>query len=113
MPTLMSPMHKLIVMVWRPPSVDEFERSWSERFVPLAEQMPGVIRVTVSRSYSGADQRERPYLIHEFFFEDRRALREAMASPAGQQAGKALMEFAGDHAQIILAEHLEEQQLLE
>lgn len=101
-------MHKLVVLVWSPPSNEEFEINWSERFVPLAEQMPGLRRVAVSRPYGTADNRERPYLMHEFFFEDRQALREALASPAGQKAGAALMEFAGQYAQVVLAEHLEE-----
>lgn len=101
-------MHKLVVLVWSPPSNEDFEVKWSEQFVPLAEQMPGIRRVAVSRPYGAADDRKRPYLMHEFFFDDRLALREALASPAGQQAGAALMEFAGDYAQVVLAEHLEE-----
>lgn len=102
-------MHKLVILVWPPPSERTFELEWSERFIPLAEQMPGLVRVVVSRPYGGLGEAARPYLTHEFFFQDRQALRSAMRSPAGQAAGRALMDFAGDHAQILFAEHHEEQ----
>jgi uncharacterized protein (TIGR02118 family) len=88
--------------------VDRFEILWSERFVGLAEQMPGIKRVTVSRIVGGPENSSNLHLVHEFYFEDADALSRAIASPEGQAAGKALMSFAADYVEVSFAEHLEE-----
>jgi hypothetical protein len=46
-------------------------------------------------------------LVHEFLFDDLEALRHAMTSSEGQQAGRALMSFAADSSELFFAEHLE------
>jgi hypothetical protein len=47
-------------------------------------------------------------MVHEFYFDDLQALQQALASPEGQIAGKALMSFAAEHVTICFAEHMEE-----
>jgi uncharacterized protein (TIGR02118 family) len=83
------------------------ERSWSEAFVPLAEQMPGLRRVLVGRAAGSPSGRAEVLLIHELIFDDLEALSAAMVSPAGQAAGRALMQFAGERAELFFAEHHE------
>lgn len=101
-------MHKL-VLAFRPPAdPPAFERRWSEEFVPLAERMPGLRRVAVARAYGGPSGPPEIHLLHEFYFDDEAALRGAMASPEGQRAGRALMEFAAGRVSLVFAEHLEE-----
>ncbi len=102
-------MHKLIVLFRAPKDPPEFERRWSEAFLPPAEQMPGLRRIVVSRIHGGPGGPVDLHLLHEFFFDDEPALRAAMASPAGQQAGQALMAFAADQVTLCFAEHLEEE----
>ncbi len=101
-------MHKLIVLFRTPEDPPAFERRWSEAFLPLAEKMPGLRRIVVSRIQGGPGGSVDFHLVHEFFFDDERALRAAMASPAGQKAGQALMAFAADRVTLCFAEHLEE-----
>jgi uncharacterized protein (TIGR02118 family) len=93
----------------RPPAdALEFETRWSQDFVRLAESMPGLRRVAVSRVTGGLTEKVELHMVHEFFFDNARAVREAMASPEGQAAGRALMAFGGEYITLCFAEHLEE-----
>lgn len=102
-------MHKLTLIFHKPEKPIDFETRWSEEFVPRAEKMPGIRRVAVSRVTGGLDEEVDILLVHEFFFDDAHALRQAMASPAGQAAGRALMEIAGQFLTLFFSEHLEEE----
>ena len=84
------------------------ETRWSQDFVGLAEKMPGLRRVSVSRILGGPGGEVDLHLVHEFYFDNLTAVQEAMASPEGQAAGKALMEFASESVTLLFAEHLEE-----
>lgn len=101
-------MHKLIVLFRATNDPTQLETQWSGRFVPLAERMPGIRRVSVTRIIGGASEAPEFHMIHEFYFDNLDALQKAMASDEGQKAGQALMSFAKDKASILLAEHLEE-----
>jgi uncharacterized protein (TIGR02118 family) len=97
-------VHKLI-LVFRPP-IDPtiFERRWSDEFVPLAERMPGLRRVSLARAYGGPTGPTDVYLVHEFYFDDSSALQQAMVSAEGQQAGRALMGFAARQVSLTFAD---------
>lgn len=101
-------MHKLVLLFLTPPDLDEFEHRWSHDFVPQAEKMPGLQRVSVSRIQGALSQASDVYLLHELYFKDRRALDTAMASPQGQSTGRLLMEIAGSQVEVLLAEHQED-----
>jgi uncharacterized protein (TIGR02118 family) len=101
-------LHKLILVFKLPPDVTTFERRWSEEFVPAAERMPGLRRVSVARTYGGPSGPPEIYLVHEFYFDGEEALHRAMTSPEGQQAGWALMGFAARQVSLAFAEHLEQ-----
>jgi len=101
-------VHKLMLLFKKTDDPLELERLWSERFVKRAERMPGLRRVAVSRVVGGPEPGDDLHLIHEFYFDDMAALQEAMGSPEGQEAGKALMSFAAGAVKVYFAEHLEE-----
>ena len=101
-------MHKLMLLFRQPADVVEFETRWSNEFVAIAEQMPGLRKVAVSRIVGGPDQETDLHLVHELFFDDLDSLRRAMVSPEGQAAGHALMAIAPQHVTICFSEHLEE-----
>ncbi|OGT28529.1 MAG: hypothetical protein A2Z17_04880 [Gammaproteobacteria bacterium RBG_16_66_13] len=100
-------MHKLMVFIRRPADPAEFEERWSHEFVPRAERMPGVRRVTLTRVTGGLPGSLDLHLVHEFYFDDADTLRAAMESPEGRQAGQALMAFASAEVTLTFAEHLE------
>jgi uncharacterized protein (TIGR02118 family) len=101
-------VHKLMLLFRRPDNVDGFEQRWSHEFVPRAERMPGIRRVTVSRVYGGPAGSADLHLVHEIFFDDAEALQRALVSPEGVEAGQALMSIAGSFVSLCFAEHLEE-----
>jgi uncharacterized protein (TIGR02118 family) len=101
-------LYKLTLLFHKPDDPLAFETRWSEEFVPRAEKMPGIRRVAVSRVTGGLDEDVDIQLVHEFFFDDADALREAMVSPAGRSAGRVLMEIAGPFVTLFFSEHLEE-----
>lgn len=101
-------MHKLVILFKQPPQPAEFERRWSEEFVPLAEKMPGLRRVVVSHAQGGPGGPVDIYLLHELHFDSQAALTEAMASPAGVAAGQCLLQIAPQQATLFFAEHMED-----
>lgn len=100
--------HKLVVLFKRPPDPAEFERRWSEEFVPLAEKMPGLKRVVVSHTHGGPAGPVDIYLLHELYFESMAALTAAMSSPEGVAAGQCLLRIAPKIATLLFAEHMED-----
>jgi uncharacterized protein (TIGR02118 family) len=100
-------VHKLVIVLRGRRDADELERRWSEDFVPLAEKMPGLRRVLVGRVIGSPAGGAETLLVHELLFDDFPSLQAAMTSPAGQAAGSALIQFAGERAELLFAEHLE------
>lgn len=100
-------MHKLVVVLRRSTDPEVVERAWSEKFVPLAERMPGLRRVIVGRTVGGPGVIPQVVLVHELLFDDLEALRTAMTSLEGQAAGRALMTFAATTSDLFFSEHLE------
>ena len=98
-----------MILFQNPPDVENFEKNWSERFVPFAEKMPGLKRVSVSRVYGGPAGEVDLHLVHEFFFKDAQSVQYAMASPEGQLAGQELLAFAAEYVTICFSQHLEEE----
>jgi uncharacterized protein (TIGR02118 family) len=101
-------VHKLMILFKTTSDPLGLETRWSQEFVPRAEKMPGLRRVSVSRILGTPGGEANLHLVHEFYFDDLAALEGAMASPEGQAAGRALMAFAGDSVTLLFAEHLEE-----
>ncbi len=101
-------MYKLMILFRRPSDLEAFEQAWSHEFVPRAEKMPGIRRVAVSRVQGAPAGEADLHLVHELYFDDAEALQQAMVSPEGQEAGRALMAFAAEYASLYFAEHQEE-----
>lgn len=97
-----------MILFRQPEDVVAFDTRWSDDFVRIAEKMPGLRRVTVSRISGGPSGEVDLHLVHEFYFDHAQAARAAMASPEGQAAGRALMSFASDVATLCFADHLED-----
>ena len=100
--------YKLIILFRQPPDPAEFERRWSEEFVPLAERLPGLQRVVVSQTHGGPAGPVEFYLVEELHFASQAALTEALSSPEGVAAGQCLVHLAGRLATLLFAEHMED-----
>lgn len=100
--------YKLIILFKTPTDPDAFQRRWSEEFVPLAEALPGLRRITVSVAHGGPAGPVDVHLLHELHFDTLETLKAAMAAPEGLRAGRCLVDLAGKRAELIFAEHMED-----
>jgi len=109
MPTDMQPkeMVKVIVMLRagiESPQLDERYNDFLMKF----EALPGLRRKAVSNVW-GAPGGVMPFgVIIEGYFDSREALREALTSEAGVEAGNLLLEFGGADAATLFADVQEE-----
>lgn len=85
-----------------------FERGWPE-FLRYAEAMPGLRRESTSHVAHNLYGSKPISLIHELYFEDRRAAHQALDSPAGRNAGQTLQAITGGRLTLLLADHLEDE----
>lgn len=97
-------MHKLVILIEGAEVPAGFDENWPQ-FLHLAEQMPGLQREATSRVLHILYGSQNYTLIHELFFDSLEALQEAMASPAGEQAGQVLQRITGGRIALLVADH--------
>lgn len=87
----------------KPDWTDEaFREHWKQVHGPLVAQLPSLVKYVQyhvhSQVASDAEQVDEPIQgIAEMWFESEEALRQAMASPVGQQIAKDVTEFLGEN----------------
>ena len=105
----MTATYKLIILFKQPVNPADFERRWSEEFVPLAERLPGLQRVVVAHTHVGPGGPVEIYLVPELHFASFVALKAAMSSEAGMAAGQCLVRLAPQQrATLLFAEHMDD-----
>ncbi len=101
-------MYKLVIFFLPPHSWVGFEQGW-QKFLGLAEQMPGLRKEVVSdvdeTVFGPPDLNCRK--IHELYFDSRQALEAALNSEAGQEAGQWLHSFTQGRFLLVIARHME------
>lgn len=98
-------MYKLTIFFYPPLPNHEFDQQGWQKFMGLAEKMPGLLRETVSEveDYLLGSQGHRYVKIHEFYFESREALNNALNSEEGQAAGAWLHQFTKRRLSMLIA----------
>lgn len=97
-------MVKLIALYKKPEDREAFDQHYEEVHTPLAQKMPGLEKLEVTR-ITGAPMGESPYyLMAEMYFKDKETLNEAMSSAEGTAAAKDLMGFAGKLVSMMIGE---------
>jgi uncharacterized protein (TIGR02118 family) len=97
-------MYKLIILIEPEGLGAEFDAQWP-RFLSLAEQMPGLKREATSHIDGVLYGKQTFTMVHELFFESMAALREAMASSAGQQTGQLLQTITQGNMTLLISDH--------
>lgn len=87
---------RFLALWGQPDDPAAFERHYRDTHIPLALQIPGLRRYTLSRNVAAGQGQDPYYLIAELDFDDRAYLQAAFQSPEGQAT-------AGDVA--TLAQH--------
>ena len=95
-------MVKLVALYRAPENKEEFLEKYYNEHLPLAKQMPGLIKSEIYKVKSlGAN---KYFLCAEMSFENEDALNAAMGSTEGRAAAKNLMSFAKDFVDMHISE---------
>lgn len=88
-------MFKFVTIYRRVDDEKLVEQFFSETHLPLAEQLPGLLRTEVSRTRGKPGGESRFYLMYELYFATQDIfLLEALLSPAGKELMAALKPWA-------------------
>ncbi len=96
-------MYQLLLLIPLNVDLQTFDEGWPT-FLEKAEQMPGLIRESVTRidrCLFGQNYLQRIYC---FYFEDQPALEKALLSPPGEEAGRILHEITGGNLILLNGE---------
>jgi uncharacterized protein (TIGR02118 family) len=86
-------MVRFLVLYDTPDDPAAFDKHYNEIHIPLARQLPGLLRYTVSRDVTPVRGKQY-YLVAEMDWESREAMQAAFASEIGQQTGADVPKFA-------------------
>ena len=78
----------------QPDDPEAFDRHYREVHIPLAKQLPGLRRYTVSRSQAQVRGGAPYYLIAELDWDDKESMQRAFQSPAGKATADDVPTFA-------------------
>ena len=97
-------MVRLLVLYNTPEDPQAFDRYYSEIHIPLAKQLPGLLRYTVSRNLAALGGDARYYLIAELDWESLEAMQAALASPIGAETAADVSKFATGGSSLMMYE---------
>jgi len=86
---------RFLVVYETPTDPAAFDEHYRQVHIPLAKNLPGLRRYTVSRDVA-ALRGEPFYLVAELDWDDMDALRAAFASPEGQATARDIAELVPD-----------------
>lgn len=92
-------MAKMTVIYTTPKDIRFFEQHYFEVHVPLAKQLPGLLRYEISEgTVLSTNGHPQPYRIANLYFETMESMMTAFRSPIGQQCAADRKILAGDEA---------------
>jgi uncharacterized protein (TIGR02118 family) len=98
-------MVRFMALYDTPDDPQAFDKHYFEVHIPLAKQLPGLVRYTVSRNIAPVRGGPRYYIIAELDFDSMEAMRAAFASEIGKQTGADVPKFApGDKSHSVVFE---------
>lgn len=100
-------MVKFMILFRDPIDVEAFENRYAD-FLALVERIPDIERRQVASVLGSADGRAPYYRILELYFASQEAMRAALLTAAGQEAGRELSRFARQSYDTLLADVYEE-----
>jgi uncharacterized protein (TIGR02118 family) len=86
-------MVRFLVLYDPPEDPEAFDKHYNEIHIPLAKQLPGLRRYTVSRNLAPGRGKQY-YLVAELDWDSMEAMAAAFASEIGQQTGADVLNFA-------------------
>lgn len=86
-------MFKFVVIYRRVDDEEALERFFSTTHLPLAEQLPGLVKSEVGRVAGKPGGESRYHLMYELYFASQQHYYDALASQAGKQLMTALLTW--------------------
>lgn len=83
-------MFKFVTIYRRVDDEDQLETFFSQTHLPLAEQLPGLLKSEVSRIKGKPGGESRFHLMYELYFESERAYQQSLVSEPGVALVQAL-----------------------
>jgi uncharacterized protein (TIGR02118 family) len=87
-------MVRFLVLYDTPTDPEAFDRHYREIHIPLAKQLPGLRRYTVSRNHQPVRGDRSYYLVAELDWDDTAAMQQAFASEVGRATAADVPKFA-------------------
>jgi uncharacterized protein (TIGR02118 family) len=98
-------MVRFLVLYDMPEDPAAFDKHYNEIHIPLAKQLPGLLRYTVSRNIAPVRGGKQYYLVAELDWESTEAMQAAFASEIGRETGADVPKFApGDKSHSLVFE---------
>ena len=96
-------MYKVTVLYEHAEQPEEFEKYYFEKHIPLAQHLPGVSELELTK-FDSAPGNGKPayYRMAELYFISREAMEESMGSPEGQAVINDLLNFATGGVKVLL-----------
>ncbi|MEJ2749216.1 MAG: EthD family reductase [Anaerolineae bacterium] len=76
-------MYKFTILYRKVDDLDAVDNFFSQTHLPLAEQLPGLVKSEVSRIMGQPSGESRFYMAYELYFASRKAFEDAMKSRPG------------------------------
>jgi|LakMenEpi03Aug12_release.lakeMendotaPanAssembly.Ray.scaffolds.fasta_scaffold671883_2 uncharacterized protein (TIGR02118 family) len=94
-----------VIALYKPPADPaEFDEKYFNEHIPLAQKIPGLQLIEISKTNGAPMGDAAYYLMAELYFNDMDAVKAGMGSAEGKAAGKNLMTFAKDLVTMMYAE---------
>lgn len=97
-------MVRFMVLYETPEDPAAFDKHYNEVHIPLAKQLPGLLRYTVSRNFAPVQASKQYYLVAELDWESMEAMQAAFGSEIGAQAAADVPKFAPTGVQSMIYE---------
>jgi uncharacterized protein (TIGR02118 family) len=97
-------MVKLTVLYKKPGDPQEFDRYYKEVHTPLANKMPGLKKLEVSKVLGTPMGESEYHLMANLYFDNIDALKNAMASEEGKASARDVKNFANGLAHMLICE---------
>ena len=97
-------MAKMTAIYRTPKDIEAFERHYFEVHIPLAKQLPGLIKYEISEAAIASTTGHSAYRIANLYFDSMEAIKNAFASKIGQQcaADRKILAPNNEDVQIYL-----------
>lgn len=96
---------KLIVLYNQPEDPKAFDEAYFGEHVLLAEKIPGLQLIEVSRVQGSPTGSPAYYMMAELYFEDLDAVKHGMESAEGKEAVQHVKSFAGEPTMMFAEVH--------